>query len=318
MDVFIWDRSGNSQRLGGLEGIALSDCELLWVDVQDAAEADMEYIREYFSLHPLAVDVVGELQPVPRLQEFSDHLLVVWEFPRDDPSTEVIEAAALYMVLGRNFLLTLHREALPEIGNIFDKVGRETIASHRHPAFVLYMLMDESVDQLYPLVESLKEDIDAYMDELLTGGGGGDLEKMMKYRHRNIALRRTVSALREVVARLSRRGLELIPDGLVVYLMDVFDHLNRLYVETDNNSDLISSLLDIRLNVISNRLNMTMKRLTAIATFFMPATFLAGVYGMNFVHMPEIHWYYGYLLFWMIIIVVTLVMLFIARRQEWL
>jgi len=100
--------------------------------------------------------------------------------------------------------------------------------------------------------------------------------------------------------------------------MDVYERLARLTMEVESNSDLVSSSLDIHLNAVSNRLNITMKRLTAIATFFMPATFIAGVYGMNFAHIPEYKWYYGYLYFWVLLVVITFVMVLIAKRQDWL
>jgi magnesium transporter len=140
----------------------------------------------------------------------------------------------------------------------------------------------------------------------------------MSLKHRNMSMRRAVYALRDVVMRLAGRDLPLIPDELSVYLMDVYERLIRLSLEVESNSDLVSSSLDIHLNAVSNRLNITMKRLTAIATFFMPATFLAGVYGMNFVHLPEIHWLYGYLYFWVLILVISVAMAVVAKKQNWL
>ena len=308
---------GISGKRGNLQGISLADCRMVWVDVENPGADELRLLQEFFSLHPLAVEAAGEKQSLPRMQEFPDQILVAWEFPRDDPHTEVIEACPVYLILGGNFLVTMHPAKVPEIDSLYDKLGVDTDTSHHQPAFLLYTVMDESVEEFFPLVETLKEDIDAYMDELLADGGR-DLGRVMHYKHRNMAVRRTVSSLRDVVIRLTRRDLPLIPAELSVYLMEIFDLLTRIYLETDNNSDLISSLLDIHLNMISNRLNVTMKRLTAIATFFMPATFLAGIYGMNFQHMPELGWYYGYLFFWVVIIVVTLAMFLYGRRQDWL
>jgi len=319
MDVYRVDKEGRSAKSKSLEGIRLRDDALVWVDAEDPSPEELVSLREFFDIHPLALEPVGEARSIPRVKEFADHLLVAWEFPRDDPATESIETTAVYIVLGKNYLVTLHRDAIPEISSIFEKLdGGEAGTLRRHPAFLLYSILDESVEEFFPLVESLKEGIDAYMDRLVADGGGKGLDQVMHYKHRNMALRRTVSSLRDVVMRLARRELALIPEDMVVYFLDIYDHLTRIYLETDNNSDLISSLLDIHLNVISNRLNVTMKRLTAIATFFMPATFLAGIYGMNFAHMPEINWYYGYLYFWIAIIVITLVMFLVGKRQDWL
>jgi magnesium transporter len=191
------------------------------------------------------------------------------------------------------------------------------VPRHDHPAFFLYTIMNVSVEEWFPMVEGLKEQIDAYLEDMLADDKSSDVSTVMALKHSNMAVRRTISALRDVTMRLARRDLATIPDELGVYLMDVYDRLTRLYLEVDNNTDLISSSLDIHLSVVSNRLNVTMKRLTAVATFFMPATFLAGVYGMNFRHFPEINWYWGYLYFWIAIVVITMAMFVLARRQDW-
>ena len=221
------------------------------------------------------------------------------------------------MILGDNFLITAHVEDIHEIDTMFKKMRDEAKARHEHPAFFLYAIMNVSVEEWFPMIEGLKDDIDTYMEEMLAEVKSGDVSTLMSLKHKNMAVRRTLSALRDASMRLARRDLAAIPDELNVYLMDIYDRLTRLYLEVDNNSDLISSSLDIHLSMVSNHMNVTMKRLTAIATFFMPATFLAGVYGMNFKHFPELWWYWGYLYFWIAIVVISVVMFFVARKQDW-
>jgi magnesium transporter len=131
-----------------------------------------------------------------------------------------------------------------------------------------------------------------------------------------MSVRRLAASHRDVVMKLSRRDTPFIPDDLVVYLLDVYDHLTRISSDVDNNSDLISSALDIHLNEVSNRMNVTMKRLTAVATIFMPLTFIVGLYGMNF-RVPEYRWFYGYLYVWILMIVVSVVMIIIAKKSDW-
>lgn len=317
MKTYIIDNEGHAQEGDSLEGVVLAACKLVWVDVKDPSLEERAYLRDFFDLHPLTATAVLESETVPRVQEFDGHVLTVWSMLRDQPSTEKLEITSVYMVLGDNFLVTAHIEDIHEIDTMFKKLQGETVPRHDHPAFFLYTIMNVSVEEWFPMVEGLKEQIDAYLEDMLADDKSSDVSTVMALKHSNMAVRRTISALRDVTMRLARRDLATIPDELGVYLMDVYDRLTRLYLEVDNNTDLISSSLDIHLSVVSNRLNVTMKRLTAVATFFMPATFLAGVYGMNFRHFPEINWYWGYLYFWIAIVVITMAMFVLARRQDW-
>ncbi|MEW6555682.1 MAG: magnesium/cobalt transporter CorA [Actinomycetota bacterium] len=317
MQAYIVDSGGESRQADGLDGVVLSDCRLVWVDVTDPSLEERRYLRDFFDLHPLAAEKDLEAETVPRVVEFSGHVMVIWNVQRDVRETENVEVTSVYLILGDNFLITAHVEDIREIDTMFKRMREEGAPRRDHPAFFLYAIMNVSAEEWFPMIETLKDDIDTYMDEMLTDAKSGDVSALMALKHKNMAARRTLSALRDTAMRLARRDLPVIPDELSVYLMDVYDRLTRLYLEVDNNSDLISSSLDIHLSVVSNRLNVTMKRLTAVATFFMPATFLAGVYGMNFVHQPEYNWQYGYLYFWMAVAVVTLVMFVISRKQDW-
>jgi magnesium transporter len=317
MKVYLIDKQGIPRQADNLEGVVLADCKLIWVDLKDPSLEERKYLRDFFDLHPLTAETPLEAEAVPRVVEFRGHIFMIWSLLRDRPETEKVEITSLYMILGDNYLITAHIEDVHEIDTMFKKLQDEEKPRRDHPALFLYTIMNVSVEEWFPMVESLKDDIDTYMEEMLADDKSGDISTVMALKHKNMAVRRTLSALRDVVMRLARRDLETVPDELIVYLMDIYDRLTRLYLEVDNNSDLISSSLDIHLSVVSNRLNVTMKRLTAVATFFMPATFLAGVYGMNFIHMPEYKWYFGYLFFWIAIIVVTMVMFLIARRQDW-
>lgn len=324
MRIYAIGNDGASHQYDGLEGLSMADCKLVWVDVVDPSPEERSRLRDFFGLHPLLVEVKLDAETVPRVQEFNGHLFVVWNMLRGKPGTDKtgktdkMEGVSLYMVMGDDFLITAHVEDVPEVDAMFRRLQGEGMPRRQHPAYFLYTIMNISVEEWFPLVEALKDDIDTYMEDMLADTKSGDVGTVMALKHRNMASRRIISALRDVVMRLARRDLEVIPDELSVYLMDVYDRLTRLYLEVDNNSDLISSSLDIHLSMVSNRLNVTMKRLTAIATFFMPATFLAGVYGTNFVHVPEYKWYFGYLFFWIAIVVITVIMFAIGRKQDWL
>ncbi len=318
MKIYIVDKAGESSDAGSLDGVDLEQCKLIWLDATDPGDDERQRIQDFFDIHPLAMGISRKTEDVPRVQEFDGHVLVIWGFIHAEQPTDKIETISLYMVLGGNYLVTIHVKDIPEMDAIFEKLMKMKQIHHQQAAFLLYNIMNVAVEEYFPVVEEVEERVDVYMENLISDQKASDLSTVMSLKHRNMSVRRTVYAMRDLVMRLAGRDLPVIPEELNAYLMDVYERLARLSIEVDNNSDLISSSLDIHLSAVSNRLNVTMKRLTAVATFFMPATFLAGVYGMNFVHLPEIHWYYGYLFFWILILVITVVMAFIAKRQDWL
>jgi magnesium transporter len=318
MKIYVANTSGEAQKVSSLDGIKLEDCKMVWLDTTNPSDQERQLIEGFFSIHPLAMEVSKRPQNVARAQEFDGHLMVIWYFLNDQQAEDEVGMACVYLIMGANYLVTIHVEDLPVLETIFDTLKDDEEPKHDIPAFFLYTIMNVSVEQFFPLVEDIQDQVDTYMESLLSSKKEGDLKALMSLKHRNMSMRRAVYALRDVVMRLAGRDLPLIPDELSVYLMDVYERLIRLSQEVESNSDLVSSSLDIHLNAVSNRLNITMKRLTAIATFFMPATFLAGVYGMNFAHIPEIHWYYGYLYFWVFVLVISVVMAVVAKRQNWL
>ncbi len=318
MKIYIVDNSGKPKKVSSLDGIKLEDCKLIWLDVQKPSDDERDSIQRFFNIHPLAMEVSKRTENVPRAQEFDGQMMVIWNFLDKRTLTDEVNMFCLYMMIGANYLVTIHMEDIPALDAISDRLAEDKEPQHLEPAFFLYSIMNVSVEQFFPMVEQIQDTVDTYMENLLSSNKAGDLNALMSLKHRNMSIRRTAYSLRDVVMRLASRDLPLIPDELSVYLMDVYERLARLTMEVESNSDLVSSSLDIHLNAVSNRLNITMKRLTAIATFFMPATFIAGVYGMNFAHIPEYKWYYGYLYFWVLLVVITFVMVLIAKRQDWL
>ncbi len=318
MKGYVLKNSGETEKISNLEGIKCEDCKMIWLDAMSPSDQERESIRKFFDIHPLAIEVSKRAENVPRAQEFDGHLMVIWNFLHDSQAGDEVGMTSLYMIMGSNYLVTIHMDELPVIEKIYDRLQSIEEPKHDTPAFFLYAIMNVSVEQFFPFVEDIQDNVDTYMENLLASNEEGDLKALMSLKHRNMSMRRTVYALRDVVMRLASRDLPLIPEELNVFLMDVYERLIRLSLEVESNSDLVSSSLDIHLNAVSNRLNVTMKRLTAVATFFMPATFIAGIYGMNFIHMPEYKWQYGYLYFWVLIVMITIVMAVIAKKQDWL
>jgi magnesium transporter len=316
MRILVVDNDGKAVLRASLDECKPGEHKLLWVDLEGPPSQEIAQMRDRFRLHPVVFAQLGATIPVPKMQEFDDYLYIVWDFLRDRPETEHLEVEGLYLVLGRDYLVTAHRDGLEELDQLLERV-RANPGKYDHPAALLYNILEPAVDEYFPRVDALTERIDEYTEELVSDTNVGDLSVILDLKHHNMAYRRAVYAHRDLLVKLSRRDIDLIPDQWDVYLIDIYDRMAKVAAEVEYNAEQVASALDIHMSAVSNRLNKTMKRLTAVATFFMPATFLVGLYGMNFESMPEFAWRYGYIFFWVVLLVATAVMVYIGKRQDW-
>jgi magnesium transporter len=316
MRILVVDNEDKVCQRASLEECKAGEYKLLWIDLEGPSSQEIELMRQRFGLHPVVFAQLGVTLPVPKMQEFEDYLYIVWDFLRDKSETEHLEVDGLYLVLGKDYLVTAHRDGLEELDRLPERI-RGNPAKYDHPAGLLYGILEPAVDAYFPMVDTLTDRIDMYTEELVSDKNVGDLSTILDLKHHNMAYRRAVYAHRDVLIKLSRRDLDLIPDKWDVYLIDIYDRMAKVAAEVEYNAEQISSALDIHMSAVSNRLNKTMKRLTVVATFFMPATFLVGLYGMNFNSMPEVTWHYGYIFFWVVLVVISVVMVIIGRKQDW-
>jgi magnesium transporter len=184
--------------------------------------------------------------------------------------------------------------------------------------YLAYAMIDAIVDHYFIILEKLGERIESLEEALVTQPTTGTLKEIHSLKREMIFLRKAVWPLREVISGLTRGESPLIQESTRIYLRDVYDHTIQVIDTIETFRDMVSGMLDIYLSSVSNRLNSVMKVLTIITTVFMPLTFLAGIYGMNFKHMPELEWRWGYPLVWLIMILITAYMLLIFRRKKWL
>ncbi len=313
MRVYLEKADGGITTTSSLDGVALTDAKLLWIDSLAPSDDEISRIGELIGTHPLELEYCRRPDGKPKLQEFPNHLFISWEFLCDSPETDVIETTPVFLFLGANFLVTVHRDKLSDIDNVWDK-PRGGPELHKHnPALVLYAILNSAVDDYFPIIEEITNNIDMYQDMLMSGEVAGDLQVIMSQKHRNMAMRRLVMAHRDVILKLGRRDTPFVPEHLTLYILDIYDLLIRVASEVETNADLITASMDIHLNVVSNRLNKIMKKLTIISTIFLPLTFLVGLYGMNFKYMPELSWKYGYLMAWVAFLIIAVVTYFLAR-----
>ena len=222
--------------------------------------------------------------------------------------------------MGPNFVISFQEG---HEGDVFNPV-RERLRTGKGKVrkmgadYLAYSLIDSIVDNYFIILEKLGEKIESLEERLVTNPTGNVLREIHNLKREMLFLRKSVWPLREVISTMAKGESSLIHPSTGIYLRDIYDHTIHVVDTIETFRDMVSGMLDIYLSSMSNRMNAVMKVLTIIATIFMPLTFLAGVYGMNFKHMPELEWKFGYPMIVLVMLIVAVIMLFFFRKKKWL
>lgn len=291
-----------------------------WVNVDGLHDvALVERVGQGFGMHPLALEDVLSMQQRPKIEDYEERVFLVLHMLSWDETGQSIRAEQISMVLGPRFLVTFQEKG----GDVFDPV-RERLRSNRGrirksgPDYLLYALLDAIVDNYFTILERLDDRIAALEEEVTGDAKPSTLHAIHAMRREMIYLRRAVWPLRDVIAELERGGCPLVEDGTRVFLRDVRDHTIQVAESIETLRDLLTGMQDVYLSTINNRLNTVMKVLTIITTIFIPLSFIAGVYGMNFQYMPELHWPWAYPAVLGGMLVIAVGMLWMFRKRDWL
>lgn len=287
-----------------------------WIDVVGLHDAELvARLGETFGLHPLALEDVLNTGQRPKIDEYDDHLFCVL---RNFHAGEALVSEQIALFLKPGLVLTF--QELP--GDCFEPV-RERLRRGRGRIremgadYLAYALLDALVDQFFPLLERQGERIEAMEDELIANPTPETLERIYRLRRELLLLRRAAWPEREVIDALGREETALIGREVKLYLRDVYDHAVQVLEILETYRELAGSMLDVYLSSLSHRMNEVMKVLTVIATIFIPLTFVAGVYGMNFDRMPELHWRWGYPASLLLMAAIAFGLVAFFRRRGW-
>jgi magnesium transporter len=279
----------------------------------------IQQVGECQGLHPLVLEDILNTDQRPKLEDFGDYLYIVLKMFLKGEGTD-ISTEQVSLILGVNFVISF-QEGIK--GDVFDPV-RERIRNDKGKLrsmgadYLAYSLMDAIVDNYFVVLEETEERIELLEEEVMVAPSAETVRKLHRLKRDMIFLRKAVWPLREVLAAMTRRESKLISDQVALYLRDVYDHVIQVIDIIEVSRDILSGMLDIYLSSMSNRLNEVMKFLTVIGTIFMPLTFLVGVYGMNFKHLPELEWRYGYYAVWIFMVALSVAMILYFKRKRWL
>ena len=265
---------------------------VLWVDLDRPDEADLDRLRQEFDFHPLAVEDCRNRHQRPKVDEYPGYyFIVLYEAALADGRIDLNELA---IFLGKNYVVTVHDAPLRAFPVVERLWHASTDLAERGSGLLAYLLIDTIVDAYFPLLDEISEGMNALEERIFEGTGFSAVQSVFRMKKELLLLRRVVAPLRDVFNTLLRREQPVFSRETSIYFQDVYDHLIRIADSIDNLRDMLSSAMDAYLSVANQRTNLVMKRLTATATILMSVTLIASIFGMNFHHMPEVAWRYGY------------------------
>ena len=318
------------------ESVAIDDlqaCQLFtarqdsitWINIDGLHEVDiLERVGQCFGLHPLTIEDILNTNQRPKLDIYDDYIYLVLRMPEFAPDSGEITLEQVSFIVSGNRVVTFQERP----GDTFDSV-RNRLKSGKGKSrklgtdYLLYALVDSVVDNYFIMLEKLGEEVELLEVELVENPAPATMRKISFMKRQMVLLRKSVWPLREVISSLQRDDVPFIGEHIHVYLKDLYDHTIQVIDTVETFRDIISGMLDIYLSSISNRMNEIMKVLTIFAALFIPLTFIAGLYGMNFntaaspYNMPELNWYLGYPMALGIMTAVAGGMLFYFKRKGW-
>ncbi len=282
-----------------------------WVDFDQPTEEEAQRLSDFFQFHPLAVeDCLHNLQR-PKLDYYDGYTFFVMHAVNQ----RTLEAEEVDMFIGKNYVVTFHSAPSEEISVIWKRVEGNDAAAKRGPFYIAYEVMDKLVDYYFPCLYNIEDRLDDI--ENGTRSTRVALDRLFQCRSDLLKLRRSIFPMRDLLYRILNSDSIQLNAEQRRYFTDIYDHLLRLSEKIESNREMSSDMRDNYLSVNSNRMNTVMVTLTVITTIFMPLSFIAGIYGMNFEYMPELTWKYGYFMVLGVMVVTGFSMFLWFRRKGW-
>ncbi len=291
-----------------------------WINVDGLDDTQtIEKVCNGFNIHPLVIEDILNTNQRSKIEDFGDYIYIVIKMIYFEDGNSTVSSEQLSIILGNNYVLSFQEVEKDVFDTIRDRLRRskgklQTMGSD----YLAYTLMDAIVDSYFLILETFGENIEDIEEELINSPSRKNLEQINVLKKEMIMLRRSIWPLREVISNLERRESSLIHQQTTVFLRDLYDHTIQIMETVETYREMLSGMVDLYLSSVSNSMNEVMKVLTIIATIFIPLTFLAGIYGMNFENMPELQWRLGYPMVWALMILIFFSMIYYFKKKEWL
>ena len=298
--------------------LRMAEGNVIWADVSDPTSQDFEDLAEEFGFHHLSIEDCRNMHQRPKVEEYEGYyFIVLYEAELAGP-TDRLELRELNIFLGKNYLVTVHSRPIRAIATAARLWHEWTDRAEQGSGLLAYLLIDGIVDDYLPLLDIISERMDDLEDSIFGEWRAEVIEDIFTIKKKLLYLRRSITPLRDVFNTMLRREQPIFPREIHIYFQDVFDHLIRVAETIDSLRDMLSSTMDAYLSVSGNRMNKIMKRLTSISTILMSVTLIAGIYGMNFVFMPELRWRFGYVYALVSMVLVGVALYMYLKKVKWI
>jgi len=291
-----------------------------WINVDGVHDVGIiEKLGACYGIHPIVLEDIVNTMQRPKMLDFGDYIFISLKMLYFGDDKERVKVEQVSLIFGANFVISFQED----IGDVFDpvreRIRKGTGKMRRSGAdYLAYSLIDSIVDGYFVIFEWLGERIEEVQERLIVEPTAGNLQAIHRLKSEVIGLRKAVWPLREVIANLERVESPLIRKDTFIFLRNVYGHTIEIIETIESFRDLVAGMIDIYLSSLSMKLNEVMKVLTIIATIFIPLTFIVGIYGMNFKHMPELSWRVGYPAVMLVVLAAGVSMLVYFRRKKWI
>jgi magnesium transporter len=321
--VFEYDASHVRERqLGSVE--ECRECKdskgVVWINIDGIHDISVvETVGKIFDIHPLVQEDIVNTNQRPKVEEYDSYLFAIVKMLYEEQNTSVLQTEQVSMIVAPRIVISFQEKE----GDVFNTVRERLrtgkgLVRQRGSDYLAYCLIDAIVDHYFLIIENLEDRILPLEEQVIDDPQPRVLQSIHHLKNDLVFLRRSLWPLREMLGRLDRDRLPLIQDDTRPFLRDVHDHTIQIIELLESFQEILSGLMDVHLTSISNRMNNIMKLLTIIATIFIPLTFVAGVYGMNFKYMPELAWRWGYPAVLGVMVLIFVGMLIFFKRRNWL
>jgi magnesium transporter len=291
--------------------------EGFWMDIEAPDEQDYEILAKAFEFHPLTIEDVKHGDQRPKLEEYIGYaFMVLFEATMKEGALAFEE---YFLFLADDYLVTVHADPQPDLTALRKRIEARPDTTKDQPAFLTYLVVDQIVDANFPVLDELDNTIDELEDTIIEKPDPEQLKTIYTLKHDITRLRQLLGAQRDLFQRLITSALGPDDREMGLYYRDVYDHIIRQYETVDSLRDLLTGAMDVYLSTVSNRLNVTMRTLTVIASLFLPLTFLTGFYGMNFAFLTQVL-EPPYVAFWIgvgTMLIATAIQFWFFRRRGW-
>jgi len=298
------------------EYVAQPDC-FVWVALYEPDTATLASMQEEFDLHPLAVEDAGHGEQRPKIEEYGNSLFAVVQMLELDK--DELRVGALHVFVGRNYILSVRKGAERGFQEVRQRCEREPELLERGSGYVLYALMDAVVDRYFPIIQAIETDLERIEEQIFANKSAREsIEQLYALKQRLTAAKHAVGPLLDALTNLSGTRVPQVCIGMQEYFRDIIDHLQRLNQTIESVRDTIATAISVNLSMITLQESETMKRLAAYAALIAVPTLIAGIYGMNFDHMPELRFKYGYAVALGFMAVLDGYIFYLLRKAKWL